>query len=74
MISIRTNHIMSIWTPKGRHLTCRKGEVDLARAAALPVLFVDPKGCPECGVIDDKNRSNQAIFSCRRLATLATLM
>jgi putative transposase len=42
IVSFRTNHIVSIWTPKGRLLTHRKGEVDLARAATLPVLFVDP--------------------------------
>lgn len=39
-----------------------------ARRAGIPVIFVDPrytsKGCPECGTIDDKNRPNQATFSC----------
>jgi putative transposase len=37
-------------------------------ADGIPVLFVDPKytskGCPACGTIDDKNRTNQATFSC----------
>lgn len=39
-----------------------------AQRAGVPVLFVDPaytsKGCSECGTIDDKNRPNQATFSC----------
>jgi putative transposase len=39
-----------------------------ARRAGIPVLFVAPKypskGCPACGAIDDKNRANQATFSC----------
>jgi IS605 OrfB family transposase len=39
-----------------------------ARRAGVPVLFVDPrytsKGCPCCGIIDDKNRRTQATFSC----------
>ena len=80
IVSLTTNNVVSIRTPKGRLLiksksrkrqrdliVYHKGEVDLARAAAAPVLFVDPKytctGRPGCGVIDDKNRPNQAIFS-----------
>lgn len=39
-----------------------------ARRAGVPVIFVDPrytsKGCPCCGTIDNKNRPNQATFSC----------
>jgi hypothetical protein len=91
IVSLRTNDVVSIRTLKGRLLidskmgkrqrdllVYHKGEVDVARAAAAPVLFVDPTytctGCAECAVIDDKNRPNQAIFSCRACATLATLM
>lgn len=39
-----------------------------ARRAGVPVVFVDArytsKGCPCCGVIDDRNRKSQATFSC----------
>lgn len=39
-----------------------------ARLAGLPVVKVDPrytsKGCRMCGTIDDRNRPNQATFSC----------
>ena len=39
-----------------------------ARRAGVPVLVVDPhhtsKGCSECGAIDDRNRPDQATFSC----------
>jgi len=39
-----------------------------AKRAGIPVLFVNPaytsKGCPCCGTIDNKNRPNQATFSC----------
>jgi putative transposase len=39
-----------------------------AQRAGVPVLFVDPahtsKGCSECGTIDDRNRPDQATFSC----------
>ena len=39
-----------------------------AQRAGVRVLFVDPrytsKGCSECGCIDDRNRPNQATFSC----------
>jgi IS605 OrfB family transposase len=39
-----------------------------AKLAGIPVVFVDPrytsKGCRMCGTIDDKNRPNQATFSC----------
>jgi IS605 OrfB family transposase len=39
-----------------------------AQRVGVPVLFVDPrhtsKACSQCGTIDDKNRPNQATFSC----------
>lgn len=39
-----------------------------SRLAGLPVVKVDPrytsKGCRVCGTIDDRNRPNQATFSC----------
>jgi len=39
-----------------------------ARRAGVPVLFVDPrytsKACSCCGYIDDRNRPDQATFSC----------
>lgn len=39
-----------------------------AKRAGVPVVIVDPaytsKGCPCCGTIDNKNRPNQATFSC----------
>lgn len=39
-----------------------------AERVGIPVLFVDPrytsKGCSMCGTIDDKNRPDQATFSC----------
>jgi putative transposase len=39
-----------------------------AKRAGVPVAFVDPrytsKACAECGSIDNRNRPNQATFSC----------
>lgn len=39
-----------------------------AKRVGVPVVFVDArytsKGCPCCGVIDDRNRKSQATFSC----------
>lgn len=39
-----------------------------AQRAGVPVLFVDPKhtskGCSKCGTVDDRNRPDQATFSC----------
>jgi putative transposase len=71
IVSLRTNNVVSIRTLKRRLLikskvgkrqrdllVYHKGEVDLAGVAAACT------GCPGCGVIDDKNRPNQAIFSC----------
>jgi IS605 OrfB family transposase len=39
-----------------------------ARLAGVPVVFVDPRNtsrtCPHCGLIDRRNRPNQAFFRC----------
>ena len=41
-----------------------------AKLAGVPVVLVDPRNtsreCPECGLIDKRNRSSRDVFCCRR--------